>query len=71
MKFQIQQELGAKPETSKGVKGSNYTPELTEWLVRTLRLVSAEEYSDSVRLQVSFGYDETALIYLWQIVKET
>lgn len=25
--------------------------------------------TDSVRLQVSFG-DETALIYLWQIVKE-
>ena len=71
MKFQIQQELGAKAETSSGVKGSNYTPGLTEWLMRTLRLVSAEEYSDSVRLQVSFGYDETALIYLWQIVKET
>jgi hypothetical protein len=25
--------------------------------------------TDSIRLQVSFG-DETALIYLWQIVKE-
>jgi hypothetical protein len=68
MKSQIQQELGAKPETSKGAKGSNYTPGLTEWLMRTLRLVSAEEYSDSVRLQVSFG-EETARIYLWQIVK--
>ena len=46
VKFQIQQKLGAKPETSKGAKGSNYTPELTEWLVRTVLLVSAEEYSD-------------------------
>jgi hypothetical protein len=71
VKFQIQQELGAKPETSKGPKGSTYTPGLTEWLVRTLPLVSAEEYSDGVRLQVAFGYDETALVYLWQIVKET
>jgi hypothetical protein len=69
VKFQIQQELGAKPETSKGAKGSNYTPWLTEWLVRTLHLVSAEEHRGGVRLQVSFG-SETALIYLRQIVKE-
>jgi hypothetical protein len=36
----------AKPETSKGQKEVNYTPGLTEWLVSTLLLVSAEEFSD-------------------------
>jgi hypothetical protein len=44
VKFQIQQELGAKPETSKAANGTNYAPGLTEWLVRTLLLVRAEEY---------------------------
>ena len=44
VKLQIQQELGAKPEISKE---GEYTPGLTEWLVSTLLLVSAEEYSDS------------------------
>ena len=39
VKFQIQQELGAKPETSKGAKEGNYTVGLTEWLVRTILLV--------------------------------
>jgi hypothetical protein len=34
VKFQIQQELGAKPETSYGAKGSNYTR-------RANRMVSA------------------------------
>jgi hypothetical protein len=29
------------------------------------------ERTDGKRLQVDFGKDETALIYLWQIVKET
>ena len=46
MKFQIQQELGAKPKNSKGRKEVITRPGLTEWLVRTLLLVSAEEYSD-------------------------
>ena len=46
MKFQIQQELGAKPETSKAANGTKCAPGLTEWLVHTLLLVSAEEYSD-------------------------
>ena len=46
MKFQIQQELGAKPETSKAAKETKYAPGLTEWLVRTLLLVRAEEHSD-------------------------
>jgi hypothetical protein len=46
VKFQIQRELGAKPETSKAANGTNYAPGLTEWLVRTLLLVSAEEFSD-------------------------
>ena len=41
MKFQIQQELGAKPESSYVVKGR---VGLTEWLVHTLLLVRAEEY---------------------------
>ena len=36
LKFQIQQELGVKPESTKGAKGSNYAPELSEWLVSTL-----------------------------------
>ena len=36
LKFQIQQELGVKPESTKGAKGSKYAPELTEWLVITL-----------------------------------
>ena len=36
LKFQIQQELGVKPEFTKGAKGSNYAPELSEWLVSTL-----------------------------------
>ncbi len=40
------EELGARPENSKGANRSNYAPGLTEWLVRTLLLVSAEEYSD-------------------------
>jgi len=40
LKFQIQQELGVKPESTKGTKGSNYAPELTEWLVSTLLSVS-------------------------------
>ena len=53
MKFQIQQELGAKPETSKRAKGSNYISGLTEWLVRTRLLVSAEEPSDGRRERVS------------------
>jgi len=44
VKFQIQRELGAKPETSEEVKTSKYTPGLTEWLVRTLLLVSGEGY---------------------------
>jgi hypothetical protein len=26
--------------------------------------------TEGTRLQVDFGYDETALVYLWQIVKE-
>ena len=26
--------------------------------------------TEGVRLQVAFGYDETALVYLWQIVEE-
>ena len=43
MRSLIQQELGAKTETTKGAKGSNYAPELTEWLVSTLLSVSAEE----------------------------
>jgi hypothetical protein len=43
VKFQIQQELGAKPKTSKE---GDYTPGLTEWLVSTILLVRAEEYSD-------------------------
>ena len=42
VKFQIQQELGAKPKTSKV---GDYKPGLTEWLVRTNRLVSVEEFS--------------------------
>ena len=46
MKFQIQRELRAKPKPAKEAKGSKYTPRLTEWLVRTILLVSAEEYSD-------------------------
>jgi hypothetical protein len=41
VKFQIQQELGAEPETSKGAKEGNYTLWLTEWLVRTRLLFSA------------------------------
>jgi hypothetical protein len=41
VKFKIQQELGAKPETRKGAKEGNYTLGLTEWLVRTLLSVSA------------------------------
>jgi hypothetical protein len=41
LKFQIQQELGAKPESSYVVKGR---VGLTEWLVHTLLLVRAEEY---------------------------
>ena len=45
MKFQIRRELGAKPETSEEAKTSKYTPRLTEWLVRTLLLVSMEEYA--------------------------
>jgi hypothetical protein len=45
VKFQIRRELGAKPETSEEAKTSKYTPRLTEWLVRTLLLVSMEEYA--------------------------
>jgi hypothetical protein len=45
VKFQIQQELGLKPETSNEAKASNYTPWPTEWFVRTNRLVSVEEFS--------------------------
>jgi hypothetical protein len=29
------------------------------------------ERTDGKRLQVDFGKDETALIYLWQVVEET
>jgi hypothetical protein len=36
--------LGAKTETSKAANGTNCAPGLTEWLVRTLLSVSAEEY---------------------------
>jgi len=43
MKFQIQRGLGARPENSKE---GDYTPGLTEWLVSTLLVVRAEEYSD-------------------------
>ena len=46
MKFQIQRELGAKRETSEEAKTSKYSPRLTEWLARTLLLVSMEEYAD-------------------------
>jgi hypothetical protein len=46
--FQIKQELGAKPKTSKE---GDYTPGLTEWLVSTLLLVRAEEYSDGTRAE--------------------
>ncbi len=46
MKFQIQRELGAKPETSEEAKTSKYTPRLTEWLVPTILLDSMEEYPD-------------------------
>jgi hypothetical protein len=46
VKFQIQRELGAKPEISEDAKTSKYTPRLTEWLVPTLLLVGVEEYSD-------------------------
>ena len=45
MKFQIQRELGLKPETSNEAKASNYTYELTEWLVSTNHLVGVEEFS--------------------------
>jgi hypothetical protein len=63
LKFQIQQELGVKPETTKGAKGSNYAPGLTEWLVSTLLSVSARkecsdgifERTNGVHLRVSFG----------------
>ena len=48
LKFQIQQELGVKPETTKGDKGSNYAPELTEWLVSTLLSVSARRSAPTV-----------------------
>ena len=48
MKFQIQQELGAKPKTSKE---GDYTPGPTEWLASTLLLVRAEEYSDGTRAE--------------------
>ena len=48
VKFRIQQELGAKPKTSKE---GDYTPELTEWLVSTPLLVRAEEYSDGTRAE--------------------
>jgi hypothetical protein len=45
VKFQIQQELGAKPEISYGAKKKVITRAgLTEWLVHTLLLVRAEEY---------------------------
>jgi hypothetical protein len=46
VKFRIRWELGARPEIRKWAKGTNYTPGLTEWLVRTRLLVSAEEYPD-------------------------
>jgi len=45
VKFQIQRELGAKPETSEEIKTSKYTPRLSEWLVPTILLVRVEEYS--------------------------
>ena len=35
---------------SEGAKESNYTPGLTEWLVRTILLVSAEEFSDGTKV---------------------
>jgi hypothetical protein len=43
VKFQIQRELGAKPETSKAANGTKDAPGLTEWLVHTLLLVRADE----------------------------
>ena len=46
MKFKIPEELGTMPETRKGAKGSYCALGLTEWLVSTLLLVRAEEYSD-------------------------
>ena len=47
MKFRIPEELGAMPETRKGGKRKLLRRlGLTEWLVRTILLVSAEEYSD-------------------------
>ena len=43
VKFKTPEELGAMPETRKGGKRA---PGLTEWLVRNILLVSAEEYPD-------------------------
>jgi hypothetical protein len=46
VKFKIPEELGDKTETRTGAKGNYCALGLAEWLVRTLLLVSAEEYSD-------------------------
>jgi len=48
LKFQIQQELGVKPEFTKGRKGSNYAPELSEWLVSTLLSVGTRRSADGI-----------------------
>jgi len=54
VKFEIQKELDAKPRISQRGERSNYTHGLTEWLVGTLLLVSAEEHLSDLSLDNSF-----------------
>jgi hypothetical protein len=46
VKFQIQRELRSKPETRKGGKRKLLRAGANRMVVRTILLVSAEEYSD-------------------------
>jgi hypothetical protein len=56
-----------KPDDRQFKVGDRVTVSLSGGRIVDATVTAVVEYTKSTRLQVSYGKDETALVYLWQV----
>ena len=59
--------VNKRPDDGQFKVGDRVTVSLSSGRVVDATVKTVVNHADGVRLQVDYGHDETALVYLWQV----